>query len=131
MAQRKNGFTLVEALLATLILAAGVVTIAQLIQICGQNDAIGMKYERAWYLLNNYLGELHIEENFSELKRKGKVSGPSENEPGYDYQLEIEPATHNDLYQVVGLVNFQNDKDSFQVRQVIYIYDKSALIPME
>ena len=123
---RKSGFSLVEALLATLILSIGVVAIGQLVKLCNTNDSVGDRYEQAWLLLDSHLDELTIAENFDELAAKGKIEDDYESAPDYSYKIECKPAEHQDLYEIELVVTFQQGTNIYQAEQKIFMY-----IPIE
>ncbi|MBI9015626.1 MAG: prepilin-type N-terminal cleavage/methylation domain-containing protein [Phycisphaerae bacterium] len=128
---RNKGFTLVEALLATLILSAGIVVISQLIKICSDNDSVGVDYEQAWNLLNIRLNELSLEDNLDELIAANTITVQCPDHPGFSYKLKIKAAQQQHLYEVTGSVTFQQGVAIYQAQQTIYISDPPEDIPAD
>ncbi|MBN1845754.1 MAG: prepilin-type N-terminal cleavage/methylation domain-containing protein [Sedimentisphaerales bacterium] len=120
---RNHGFTLIEALVGSLILAIGAVVICGLSHRCLINTKRGLEYERACRLLDECLDTmvvLHQEELFRAQKIEGDF-GP--NCPHFGYILQSEPADQNHVYRVTAIVQWQVGDKPHQVQATTLLYE--------
>ena len=118
---RRSGFTLVEALVSSLILAAGVVVIGGLTQRCAHTAVRGLEYEQAYRLLDETLDRvtaLGLPASDEPIVRGD--FGPRH--PAYHYQLHITPAQIPDLYDVTAHVQWHAGQHQYQVTAATQIY---------
>jgi Tfp pilus assembly protein PilV len=121
--QRYGGFTLIEALLASLILAIGVVVICGITQRCLRDNQRGMEYEVAQRLLDECLDTVVVR-GVGEYRSKGPVSGDfGTRHPGYRYQVELTPAGTSGLYRVTATINWGTADQPAKAQATTLLYD--------
>ena len=126
MSGGKGGFTLIEALAASLILAVGAVIICGLCHRCMVNNKRGMEYEQAYRLIDECLDRVSAV-GLEELIRKGSLSGDFGGRyPSYRYQLEIAPAGSMALWQVTAAVSWDVSGDEYEVKATTLLYDLNS-----
>ena len=117
------GFTLVETLVASLILAIGAVVICSLGYRCTTNTRRGMEYEQAYRLLDESLEKV-LTADIAELAKKQTMEGDfGERYPLYKYLLYIEPTPHNGLYEVTATVTWQVNTQQYSVKTTTLLCD--------
>ena len=76
--RNRSGFTLLEALVASVILAAAVMTICSLSGRCTARAALNRQYDRAWQILDRQLASVDcvgIEEILQQGPTEGRIEG--------------------------------------------------------
>ena len=123
MKKYKKGFTLVEALAGSLILAVAAVVVCGLSHRCMVNNKRGMEYEQAYRLVDECLDRVTAT-GLEELIQKRSMSGDfGKRYPNYRYLLEIEPTEAMDLWQVTAKVSWEVSDDEYKVEATTLLYD--------
>jgi len=119
---RKNGFTLIEALAASLILAIGAVVICGLSYRCMINNKRGLEYEQACRLLDETLDTV-LAGKLEELVRAKQLEGDfGERHPNFSFLLEATKVENSRLQQVTATVRWKVGQKQFQVQATTLIY---------
>lgn len=119
---RKNGFTLVEALVGSLILAIGAVVICGLSYRCMINNKRGLEYEQACRLVDECLDTV-VAGKLDELIRTKKIEGDfGERHPNFRFILEAAKIENSQLHQVTATVRWKVAKQQYQVQTTTLIY---------
>jgi len=124
----KNGFTMIEALLSSLILAVGAVVICGLSRRCTVNNVRGWEYEQAYRLLDECLDAVANEQDQSVSAINSIEGGFGERYPNFRYQINAKPTTKGkpaaaDLYEVTGIVSWDVGGQEYQVQATTLVYD--------
>ena len=99
MNTKSTGFTLIEALLSSLILAVGAVVICSLSQRCVVNNVRGWEYEQGYRLVDERLDWV-LAEGVGKLAGEEIIRGDFPRRyPDYKYEVKIEPMEREKLYQ--------------------------------
>jgi len=125
MNRHKNqlGFTLIEAVLSSLILAVGAVVVCGLAQRYMFSYQHGAEYEIACRLLDECLEKITVPDN-NVLAEHKTISGDfGQQYPRYDYLITIEPAETHGLYQVTAQVNWKHAGLMYKVTTSTRIFD--------
>jgi prepilin-type N-terminal cleavage/methylation domain-containing protein len=121
--RQQKGFTLVEALVGSLILAVAAVVVCGLSHRCMVNNKRGMEYEQAYRLVDECLDRVTAT-GLEELIQKRNMSGNfGERYPNYRYLLEIEQTEARDLWQVTATVIWKVSDDEYKVEATTLLYD--------
>ena len=123
MNNNNAGFTLIEAVVGSLILAVGAVVICGLARRCMDDNARGAQYEQAWRLLDETLDKvvaLGVGKQANQAVTEGDFA---ERFPGYKYKLQIKPTSSSNLYQVDAQVLWVNAAQEYIVQTTALIYD--------
>ena len=124
----KNGFTMIEALLSSLILAVGAVVICGLSQRCTVNNVRGWEYEQAYRLLDECL-DAAADGQDQPVSEMNSIEGNfGDRYPNFRYQINFKPTTGRkltavDLYEVTGIVHWDVGRQEYQVQATTLIYD--------
>jgi len=125
---QKNGFTLVEALLSTMILAVGALVVCGLSKRCVVNNVRGWEYEQAYRLVDECLDRFVANVDRKWTKDE-KIDGDfGQRFPNYKYQMTIESPSSKefsaeDLYRVTATVYWEVAGKKYQVQASTLIYD--------
>ena len=120
--RRKNGFTLVEALVGSLILAIGAVVICGLSYRCMINNKRGLEYEQACRLLDECLDTV-VAGKLAELIRTQRIEADfGDRHPNYSYVLEATEVENSQLQRVTATVQWMVGKQPYQVQATTLIY---------
>ena len=124
--KKKKAFTLLEVLLSCLILAAGAVVICGLSRRCLENTVRGWEYEQAYRLADECLDKMVLQD-LSRLDRGEIIKGNfGSRYPNYNYQLEIEPDSAEELYRVTAIVSWDVSGQKYKIKAVTLIYNWSG-----
>ncbi len=119
---RKNGFTLVEALVGSLILAIGAVVICGLSYRCIINNKRGLEYEQACRLLDECLDTV-VAGRLEELIRTKRIEDDfGDRYPNYSYVLETKEVENSQLHRVTATVRWLVGEKQYQVRAATLMY---------
>lgn len=126
MAGHKTGFTLVEALMGSLILAVGAVVICGLSHRCMYNQRRGMEYEQAYRLLDECLDKV-VATWAVETTHNTTLQGDfAPRYPAYSYTVQLEPSELGDnLCRVTARVSWQVQSDEYDVQATTLVYDRN------
>ncbi len=120
--RRKNGFTLVEALVGSLILAIGAVVICGLSYRCMINNKRGLEYEQACRLLDECLDTVAAS-RFEELIRTKRIEDDfGDRHPNYSFVLESTEVENSQLHRVTATVTWTVGKEEYQVQTETLMY---------
>jgi len=128
MTTQKNGFTLIEALLSTMILAVGAMVVCGLSKRCVVNNVRGWEYEQAYRLADECLDRLATDEDRKWTKEERIEGDFGQRFENYKYQITIEPSggkefSADDLYKVTAFVYWEVAGQKYQVQASTLIYD--------
>ena len=119
---RKNGFTLIEALVGSLILAIGAVVICGLSYRCMINNKRGVEYEQACRLLDECL-DTAAAGSLEELIRTKRIEGDfGERHPNFKYILEAVEVENRQLHRVTATVKWTVGREEYQVQTTTLLY---------
>ena len=124
----KSGFTMIEALLSSLILAVGAVVICGLSRRCTVNNVRGWEYEQAYRLLDECLDTVASGQD-QPVSAANSIEGNfGDRYPNFRYQINVKPTTKGnlaavDLYEVTGIVNWDVGTQEYQVQATTLIYE--------
>jgi len=123
MARKAGGFTLIEAVIGSLILAIGVMVICGLARRCLDDNAQGAQYEQAWRLLDETLDKVTAL-GVGKEAAKGTTEGDfADRFAGYRYKLQIKPTASKGLYQVNARILWKVAAREYNVQTTALIYD--------
>ncbi|MCK4628457.1 MAG: type II secretion system protein [Sedimentisphaerales bacterium] len=128
MNSHKSGFTMIEALLSSLILAVGAVVICGLSQRCTVNNVRGWEYEQAYRLLDECLDTVASGQD-QPVSAANSIEGNfGDRYPNFRYQIDVKPTTRANLaavglYEVTGIVDWDVGGQKYQVQATTLIYD--------
>ena len=121
--KNRDGFTLIEALLSSLILAVGAMVICGLSQSCLRNTLRGWEYEQGYRLIDECLDIVAAGEA-GELAGKEIIEGDfGQRYPNYTYALKIKPEGSENLYEVTAIVRWEVGPQQYEVEATTLIYD--------
>ena len=119
---RHRGFTLIEALVSSVILAVGAVVVCGLAQRCAFNTARGVEYEQGYRLIDECL-ETVVASGVGQLSRQEKVTGDFGGRyPGYAYQVEISESDRAGLYEVLAEVSWRAAGQEYKVKGATLVF---------
>lgn len=111
--KQQYGFTLVEALVAGVILSGAVMTLAGLSSRCLSRTRFNQEYEQAWQVLDRQLtliDMMGIDEFVKEGITEGEIPGLDRQEqPRYRWQADIQSEPENYLYLVTMRIQWRLD----------------------
>ena len=118
----KRGFTLVEALVGSLILAVGAVVICGLSRRCIENNVRASRYEQAYRLLDECLDRVAALAP-AEMAQRRSIDGDfGDRHVGYRYAVLIEPAESSGLYRVTAKVFWQQQDMGYEIEATTLMY---------
>ena len=118
----EKGFTLIEALVGSLILAIGAVVICGLSYRCMINNKRGLEYEQACRLLDECLDTVAAS-RFEELIRTKRIEDDfGDRHPNYSFVLETTEVENSQLHRVTATVRWLVGKQQYQVRATTLMY---------
>ena len=127
MNKKNNGFTLIEAVVSSLILAAGAMIVCTLAGNCLVNNAEGAQYEQAWRLVDECLDRAAAKamETPREILQNHKIikGNFAPRFPQYNYTVKIEQTNNEKLYQVSATVTWTIAQQTRQVSAVTVMSD--------
>jgi Tfp pilus assembly protein PilV len=128
MNSHKSGFTMIEALLSSLILAVGAVVICGLSRRCTVNNVRGWEYEQAYRLLDECLDTVAGGQGRPVSAANSIEGNFGDRYPNFRYQVNVKPTTRGnlaavDLYEVTGIVDWDVGTQEYQVQATTLIYD--------
>lgn len=111
MVTKKNnkGFSLIEMLVAAMLLSGGVVTICAVSSKSMQNVKYSREYELAWEVLDRQLTLIDyvgIEDFIEQGQMEGKLSSRDKTGPVYYWVVDITEGDADNLYNVDMTVNW-------------------------
>ena len=119
----KGGFTLIEALFSSLILAVGAVVVCGLSRQCVQNTVRGLEYEQGYRLLDECLDKVLAAE-VGKLAQQETIHGDfGSRYERYKYELNIVPTDDVGLYRVTATVGWDVQGQQYQVQAMTLMYD--------
>ena len=119
----KGGFTLIEALLSSLILAVGAVVVCGLSRHCLQNTVRGLEYEQGYRLLDECLDKVLVD-GVGKLAHQETIYGDfGSRYERYKYEVKIEPTDAVDLYRVTAFVGWDVAGQEYQLQAMTLMYD--------
>ena len=122
MSKRPGGFTLIEAVMGSLILAVGALVVCGLAQRCAWNYGRGMEYEKAYRLLDE-CPDRAVSGDFGELVRQREVVGDfGQRGEGYKYAVEVKEEETAGLYEVSAVVSWQGAGQEYKVTGTTLVY---------
>jgi len=126
----QSAFTLIEALLSTVILAVGGVVICELSRRCVINHARGWEYEQAYYLLDECLDRLAADQDRTWAGEETLEGDFQPRYPLFRFEIKIQPAAQKDfteqnLYYVTATVFWEVSDRSYQVKTSTLMFDNS------
>jgi len=109
-----NGFTLIEALVACVVLSAAVVTISGISTRCLNQTRLNMEYEQAWQALDQQLKMIDvmgIEEFIRQGVTEGDIEGEGDNQDQsrYHWDVQTEREGIDNLYLVKLTIQWNSD----------------------
>lgn len=123
---RQFGFTLIEALLSSLILAVGAVIIGGLMQRTLQNNLRGWEYEQGYRLVDECLDNV-VGQGLARIGYGSTEGDFGDRYPNYRYEINIEPAEQTDLYRVTATVLWEIGAQNYEVSASTLLYDLQEL----
>jgi len=110
----RNGFTLVEALVACVVLSAAVVTISGISTRCLNQTRLNMEYEQAWQALDQQLkiiDVMGVEEFILQGVTEGDIEGEGDeqDQSRYHWDVQTEREEIDNLYRVRLTVRWNSD----------------------
>ena len=118
---RNTGFTLIEALVGSLIFAVGAVVICGLSHRCIVNNVRGREYEQAYRLLDECLEKASTE--LDDLVQKEKVESDFQGRyPEYKYSLAIERTDTANVYSITAEVFWYVIDEKYSVKTQTFMY---------
>ncbi len=119
----RQGFTLVEILVSSLILAVGAVIVCHLANQCLINTTEGIRYAHGYRLLDEALNKV-ASGKIRELADLKTIEGDFEPRyPNYRYRIEIVRADQIDLYRVRASVLWKEGSNEYNVQAETLFYD--------
>jgi len=116
---KKKGFTLVEALLASIILAAAAIAISAISVRCLSRTSFNQEYEQAWAAMDRQLVSIEtagIDQFIEQGIMEGYVQGANEEESGkYRWQAEVENEAIGKLYRIKMTITWQEKNHLHQI----------------
>ena len=113
---------MVEALAASLILAAGAAAIFALSNRCMIYNLRGMEYEQAYRLLDECLDECVAKGVGTVAGAKTMAGDFSERYRDYRYEIQVQPTELENLFEVRAVVSWQVLKERYQVSAETLLY---------
>ena len=122
--RESGGFSLVEVLLGSLLLAVGAVMSSGLCRRCVIDSMRGVEYEQAARLLDECLDGAAATDILTELIVSREMEGDfGDRYPNYRYVLELEVTDQADLYEVTATVSWEVLDKHYQLEATTLIYD--------
>ena len=114
----RNGFTLIEALVACVVLSAAVVTISGISTRCLNQTRLNMEYEQAWQSLDRQLKmidvigiEEFVRQGITEgdIEGEGDSEGNDQDQSRYHWDVQTEREEIDNLYRVKLTIQWNSD----------------------
>jgi prepilin-type N-terminal cleavage/methylation domain-containing protein len=118
---RKNGFTLMEIIVATTIMGIALVAVLQLFSI---GLSSGRRSQRATIAVS--LARNVMEEILSRDELTNGTEGGRFEEEGMDYAIEIQPGEFEELHEVLVTVSWSERGGTKDYRLFCYVPDESS-----
>jgi len=113
-----KGFTLVEVLVSSVILAAGLVTLTGISTRCMSYVQLNRDYEMAWQLMDRQLTMIEsmgIDNFIEQEQREGEFGGENEYDIKYSWQAKLASESEDALYRVDVDVFWQRRNRSHKI----------------
>ncbi|MCK5270969.1 MAG: prepilin-type N-terminal cleavage/methylation domain-containing protein [Sedimentisphaerales bacterium] len=131
----RNGFTLIEALVACVVLSAAVVTISGISTRCLNQTRLNMEYEQAWQALDQQLKIIDMM-GIEEFIRQGVMEGDIENEgegdnqdqSRYHWDVQTESEEIDNLYLVKLTIRWNSDNKVRSVAAMTLLNGRSISV---
>jgi len=127
----RNGFTLIEALVACVVLSAAVVTISGISTRCLNQTRLNMEYEQAWQALDQQLKMIDVM-GIEEFIRQGVTEGDIEGEGDdqdqsrYHWDVQTESEEIDNLYRVKLTIRWNSDNKVRSVSAMTLLNGRST-----
>ena len=95
-----SGMTLIEALIATIILSGSILAVGAISTRCLNSVKDNQEYETAWQLVNNQFGELKSVE-ISKLVSLDDISGEFDGYDNFRWQAKLKSHEIDGLYEIM------------------------------
>lgn len=122
----KKGFTLIEIVVAAMILSAATITIGAICNKCVRSVKLSQEHEIAWEVLDkqlNIIDYLGLKTFIDADRMAGEID---ENEMKYHWQLKLEQRDIDGLYDVDISVSWLNGKAGHMISASTMLFDKKA-----
>ena len=124
----RGGFTLVEVLVASVILGAGAAVIWGLTRHCAESNERGAEYEQAYRLLDEVLDRLTVEGVAPNAGAGTIAGGFGRRYPGYQWAAEVEAAERMaGLYKVTATVSWEVLGQRYGEQVTTLVYDGGGI----
>ncbi len=117
-----RGFTLVEALISSLMLAAGAAVVCSLALRCLTNDGYGMYYEQGYRLLDECLDKVIAGGVRESARQEMTVGDFGRRYPQYKYTIEFRKVEQAGLYEVTAEVAWEIEGYRNSVKTATLMY---------
>ena len=122
----KNGFTLIEIVVAAMILSAATITIGAICNKCVRSVKISRKYEIAWDVLDKQLNIINYS-GLSTFINADRMAGEiNENDTKYYWQLKLQQRDISGLYDVDISISWLNGKTEHVIAASTMLFDEKA-----
>ncbi len=134
--KKRKGFTLLEALTASVILGMAVVTLSGISTRCISQIQLNQQYEQAWQILDRQLtmiGAMGIEEFIMQGTMEGEINSVAKesdeaNEPMYYWQVQTSSEPIDNLYKVDITVQWVMDKKGHTISATTLLDGQAGLV---
>lgn len=129
--RHKHGFTLIEALVASVIMAAAVMTLCALSTRCLSRTKMNRQYELAWQLLDRQL-TLIDHAGIDQFLQQGIMEGVfPETNPTYQWKVQVITPTIDNLYRVNIVVWWALQNRRYQITTATMLNGSTAAVDLE
>ena len=126
--RQPKGFTLLEALVASVILGAAVVTIGAISTRCLRQAQLSRQYETAWQLLDRQLTIIDYM-GLADFLERGTTSGEIENfGPTYYWRAQVTSRELDDLHLVRMTISWEGPSRPYRVTASTLLNSPTGLI---